>query len=395
MSEHHGDLEQRLAKPGPAQRSLLEKRLLERRIAAARAEQIPRRQQFSPVPLSYSQELLWLLSQLESGVAYNAPAAFHLRGAIDARALQQALDSLVERHEILRTTYELVDAEPMQIVAPLGSVALELVDLSGADEQERERRLHELMRRESEHEFDLARDRVLRPWLIKLAEDEHVFFYVMHHVATDGYSRAVLHDDLTELYEAALAGREARLEPLPIQYADFSVWHRDWLDGGVLDQQLNVLAGDARPECRRGSSCRPTGRARRSGSTRATTRAACSRWSCELASSASRARRRATLFMALLSLYAVLLHRYSRQDDIVVGTPFAARNRREIEAMIGYFINPLALRLDVSGDPSFRRCCAGRARRSSAPSRTATCPTRRSCGRRRPSATSARRRCSR
>ena len=180
-----------------------------------------------------------------------------------------------------------------------------------------------------------------------------MFFNVMHHVATDGWSRAVLHQDLTELYDAALERREPRLDPLRIQYADYAVWHRDWLDGGVLDQQLDHWKERS---ARRAVAARAADRqaaAGRPSATWAITRAACSRWICGSGWRRSPARAEATLFMVLLAAYAALLHRYSGQDDIVIGTPFAGRNRSELEAMIGYFINPLALRIDVSGDPSF------------------------------------------
>jgi hypothetical protein len=233
-------VDKRLADLSPAQRVLLERRLLERSAAAAAKARVPRRETQSPVPLSYSQELLWLLSQLDGGgVAYNAPAAFRLQGPIDRGALQQAIDGLVARHEILRTTYDLVDDRPMQIVAPSGSADVQFVDLSALPETEREAELERLLHAESEHEFDLRVDSVLRPSLIRLGPDDHVFFNVMHHIATDGWSRSVLHGELTELYEAAVQRREPNLEPLAIQYADYAVWHRNWLDGGVLAQQLD------------------------------------------------------------------------------------------------------------------------------------------------------------
>ena len=347
------DVGERLSKLGPAQRALLEKRLLEKSAKAAVGARIPPRSVASPVPLSYSQELLWLLSQLESGVAYNAPAALRVQGPFDADGLQTALEGLVARHEILRTRYDVVDGQPMQIVSPTGSVDLRRVDLSTLSEPDREAELRRILREGSEHEFDLSAEDVLQPWLIKLGEDDHVFFYVIHHIATDGYSRAVLHDDLTELYEAAVEKREHNLPPLDIQYGDFAVWHREWLDGGVLEQQLdywkNVLArAPSRLEL-------PTDRPRPAvrlyqGDHTSRVLGMDLRHGLEHVAKEGDS----TLFMALLAAYATLLHRYSGQEDIVIGTPFAGRNRREIEAMIGYFINPLALRLDVGGDPSFR-----------------------------------------
>ena len=352
------DLDARLAKLSGPQRALLERRLLEQRAATAASTRIPRRETLSPVPLSYSQELLWLLSQLEGqGVAYNAPAAFRLQGSIDPAALQQALDSLVARHEILRTTYDLVDDHPMQVVAASPAVELRLIDLSELPELEREAELSRLLHAESEHPFDLRVGPVLRPFLIRLAPDDHVFFNVMHHIATDGWSRAVLHEDLTELYDAVVEQRAPRLAPLQIQYADYAVWHRKWLDSGVLAQQLDYWK-----EALRGAPSRlelPTDRARPA------VRAYAGDHTSRMLSMGLRQRLEAigregggTLFMALLAAYATLLHRYSGQDDIVIGTPFAGRHRSELESMLGYFINPLALRVDLSGEPTFTELLA-------------------------------------
>ena len=330
-SSESQDVQARLAGLSDAQRSLLERRLLEQRAASAASTRISRRDVLSPVPLSYSQELLWLLSQLEGGgVAYNAPAAFRLHGPVDASVLQQALDGLVSRHEILRTRYDLVDDQPMQIIEPSGSVELREVDLSDVPESERDSELERFLHNESEHEFDLRVDLPLRPFLIRMGPDDHIFFNVMHHVATDGWSRAVLHQDLTELYDAALERREPKLSPLRIQYADYAVWHRSWLDGGVLDQQLDHW----RERCaarRRGSSCRPTSLGRLSEGTMAITPAACSRRDLRQRLEEIARESGATLFMVLLAAYATLLHRYSGDDDIVIGTPFAGRNRSELE----------------------------------------------------------------
>jgi amino acid adenylation domain-containing protein len=352
------DLQARLASLSDAQRALLERRLLEQRAATAASARISRREVLSPVPLSYSQELLWLLSQLEGGgVAYNAPAAFRLHGPVDADVFQQAIDGLVARHEILRTTYDLVDDLPMQIVAPSGSVELRQLDLSSVPAGERDAELLRFLHSESEHEFDLRVDPPLRPFLIHMGPDDHVFFNVMHHVATDGYSRAVLHQDLTELYDAALERRDPRLDPLRIQYADYAVWHRTSLDGGVLEEQLDhwkdvLRSAPSRLEL-------PTDRPR--PAVRKYVGDHTSRMlSPDLRQALEAIAREngATLFMVLLAAYATVLHRYSGEEDIVIGTPFAGRNRSELEGMIGYFINPLALRVDLSGEPSFNELVA-------------------------------------
>ena len=356
-----GGLNKRLESLTPEQRAVLEKRLLERRVEGARRNAVPRREVFSPIELSYSQELLWLLSQFEDrGVAYNAPAAFRLRGSIDASVLERALTALAERHEILRTRYDLVGDTPMQIIEAEADARLTVIDLSAREPQEREHELHRILQEESEHPFDLRTDPVMRSTLVKLAGDDYVFLHVLHHIATDGYSRAVIFRDLTSLYDSIAAGIPSTLPKLEIQYGDYAVWHRRWLDGGVLDQQLDYwkqrLAGaPARLEL-------PTDFARPA------VRSAQGEHRSLMLDVALREGLRstgreegATLFIALLAAFGTLLHRYSGQDDIVVGTPFAGRNRTEFESMVGYFINPLALRLDLSDDPSFRTLL-GRAR---------------------------------
>jgi amino acid adenylation domain-containing protein len=349
-----GGLNKRLERLTPEQRAVLEQRLLARRVEGARRNAVPRREVFSPIDLSYSQELMWLLSQFEdSGVAYNTPAAFRLRGSIDASVLERAVKALAERHEILRTRYDIVGDTPMQIIEAEGDARLTVIDLSTREPQEREHELHRILQEESEHPFDLSTDPVMRSTLVKLAGDDYVFLQVLHHVATDGYSRAIIFRDLTSLYDSIAAGLPSPLPELEIQYGDYAVWHRHWLDGGVLEQQLDYwkarLAGSPTRLELPTDFARPPVRSAQ-GDHR-------SLMLDEALREGLRAAGReegATLFIALLAAFATLLHRYSGQDDIVVGTPFAGRNRTEFETMVGYFINPLALRVDLSGNPSFR-----------------------------------------
>src|SRR5262245_36610502 len=353
-----GGLNERLQNLTPEQRALLEQRLLAKRAEDVRRNAVPPRDVFSPVPLSYSQELLWLLSQFaDRGVAYNAPAAFRLRGSIDADVLELALQALADRHEILRTRYDLVGETPMQFIETSTDVRLTRVDLTSLEPEAREAELQRLLQQESEHPFDLANDAVMRSTLIKLADDDYVFLHVLHHIATDGYSRAIIFRDLTTLYDAIADGAPSPLAALEIQYADYAVWHRRWLDGGVLEKQLEYwkgrLAGlPARLEL-------PT------DFPRPPVRSAQGDHRSLMLDTALREGLRAagreqggTLFISLLASFATLLHRYSGQDDVVIGTPFAGRNRTEFESMVGYFINPLALRVDLSGNPSFRELLA-------------------------------------
>ncbi len=352
------DLSERLKNLRPAQRALLERRLMERRAVEARQRPLTRREGSGPVPLSHAQELLWLLSQVfDDGVAYNAPGAFRLEGPLDVDVLAAALTALARRHEILRTTYAVIDGTPMQVVGDGPASELELVDLSalGVDAQEAE--VRRLLKERSRFAFDLEHGPIMRPTVMRLGPQEHIFMLVLHHVATDGYSRGALFRELTVLYEAIAAGRPSPLEPLPVQYADYAVWHRRWLDGGIADAQLSYWR-----ERLTGSPSRldlPTDHPRppvRSyvGDHMSVLVDIPTREGLRAAARAQDA----TLFVALLAAFSTLLGRYTGQDDIVVGTPFAGRHRRELEQMVGYFINPLALRVDLSGDPTFNELLA-------------------------------------
>ena len=344
----------RLADLTPAQRALLEQRLMTRRTQVARESRIAPRNGGGPAPLSYSQELLWLLSQVfDDGIAYNAPGAFQLEGPLDLGALARALEALTERHDILRTTYKVVDGHPMQIVGPVQAVDVNVVDLRGLPTiEEREAESQRVLKDESRFRFDLVNGPVMRVTVIRLAENKHVLMVNMHHVATDGYSRTAIYRDLTALYESLMEGRPSPLTPLPIQYADYAVWQRKWLDGGTAAQQIDYwkanLAGAPSRLDLPTDFPRPPVRSYIGDNMSLMLDMATREGLRELAR-----RNDSTLFVALLSVFATLLSRYAGQDDVVIGTPFAGRNRTELEAMVGYFINPLALRVDLSGDPTF------------------------------------------
>jgi amino acid adenylation domain-containing protein len=342
-----------LADLTPAQRALLEQRLMARRATAAQESRIVPREGDGPAPLSYAQELLWLLSQVfDDGIAYNAPGAFQLEGPLDLDVLARAFEALTERHDILRTTYKVIDGRPAQIVGPAQPVELNVLDLRDHSADERDTRAQQVLKEESRYRFDLVDGPVMRVTVIKLTDNEHILMVNMHHVATDGYSRTAIYRDLTALYEAIATGRASPLDPLPIQYADFAVWQRNWLDStaasGQVEHWKRNLAGAPsrldlpsdfpRPPVRSyvGSNMSlMLDMATREG-LRATAR-----------------RNDSTLFVALLAVFATLLSRYAGQEDVVIGTPFGGRNRTELESMVGYFINPLALRIDLSGDPTF------------------------------------------
>jgi amino acid adenylation domain-containing protein len=346
-------MSQRVAGLSASQRALLERRLMNNRMDAARRNAISRRGGDGPAPLSYAQELLWLLSQVfDDGIAYNSPGAFQLQGRLDLDLLQRALQGLVERHSILRTTYRMIGGEPMQTIGPPESVEINLIDLGRLPADDQHAESQRILKQESRFRFDLVNGPVMRTTVIRLAEDEHILMLNMHHIATDGYSRSALYRDLTVLYEAFGQGLPSPLAPLQIQYADYAVWQRRWLDQGVAGAQLEYWKRKlARAPSRLDLPTdfpRPPVRSwvgdnmsvMLDMATRETLRVTARRAD-------------ATLFVALLATFGTLLGRYSGQDDIVIGTPFAGRNRTELESMVGYFINPLALRLDLSGDPTF------------------------------------------
>jgi amino acid adenylation domain-containing protein len=344
---------ERLANLTPTQRALLERRLMERRRDVAKRSTIAPREIHSPSVLSHSQELLWLLSQVfNDGIAYNAPGAFHLEGPLDLELLQRSFEALVERHEILRTTYVVIDGQPMQRIEQEQAVALNVVDLRDLPRDEREAESQRILKDESVFAFDLVNGPVMRATVIRMSSTENVLMLNLHHIATDGYSRTALFRDLSAFYDAFAQDRQPSLPHLPVQYADYAVWQRAWLKTGVADAQLDHwrrrLAGAPSRLELPTDYPRPPVRSYLGDhmsmmldtATREGLRAAAR--SCD-----------ATLFVATLALFCTLLARYSSQDDVVIGTPFAGRNRTELDSMVGYFINPLALRVDLSGDPTF------------------------------------------
>jgi amino acid adenylation domain-containing protein len=342
-----------LATLSPARRALLERGLMQRRRAAAGASRIPHREIEGPVPLSYAQELLWLISQVfDDGIAYNAPSAFKLEGSLDLGLLARAFDALIARHEILRTTYSVLDGTPMQLVPEPSQLEISVVDLCRLPVDEQELEAGRVLEKESRFAFDLETGPVMRPVVIRLSDDEHILMVNMHHVATDGYSRATIMHELTVFYEALVNGVAPALSPPGIQYADYAIWQRAWLTSGIASAQLEYwkrklerapsrldLPTDfPRPPVRSyaGSHMRMMLDVNTREGLRQTARS-----------------HDATLFVALLAVFSTLLSRYSSQDDIVIGTPFGGRTRTELESVVGYFVNPLALRVDLSGDPTF------------------------------------------
>jgi amino acid adenylation domain-containing protein len=304
------------------------------------------------LPLSYPQHRLWFLEQLAlNPPAYNIMDAVHLSGRLNAAALAQSLQDITSRHEVLRTTFVNVEGEPRQVVGPCTPVPVSVVDLQDVAAPAQAARVEALAIQEAHGRFDHARAPLIRVTLVRLAPEEQVLLLAMPQLVCDGWSHGVFWRDLAALYEARCAEQTARLADLPVQYADFAYWQRDWMHGHALDAQLaywtRQLAGAARLQLR-SDYPRPTTR---------TSRGAKSRLSLPLHLAerlrAISQKHDVTLFMTLLAAFQAVLHRYTGQDDILIGSLVAGRNRPEFEGMLGFFTNTVALRTDLSGDPRF------------------------------------------
>ncbi|HEX6289883.1 MAG TPA: amino acid adenylation domain-containing protein, partial [Herpetosiphonaceae bacterium] len=305
-----------------------------------------------PLALSFAQQRLWFLDQLQPGsAAYVIPIALHLNGVLDLAALEASLNDIVQRHATLRTTFAQVQDQPVQVIAPTLRLELTLVDLQALPEPERSAEARRISMTEARTPFDLQRGPLVRATLLRLSEQEHRLLLTFHHIITDGWSMGVLIRECAACYAARITGQAAALPDLPIQYADYTVWQRGWMQGAVLEGQLGYwrqqLAGISPLEL-------PTDRPRP-----ATPTYQGAREMLALSPALSTALQAlsqqfgATLFMALLAAFQTLLHRYSGQREIVVGTPIANRTHGETQGLIGFFANTLVLRTDLAGDPSF------------------------------------------
>ena len=305
------------------------------------------------LPLSFAQRRLWFLDQYEPDKPfYNNPLGLRLSGPLDVAALDQSLNEIIRRHEVLRTTFSMLGGEPVQIIAAPVNRSLPVVDLSDRSVSEREEETQRLVTEETRRPFDLARGPLFRKTLVRLAEDDHVLLLTLHHIVSDGWSMGVLHRELSVLYEAFSRCQSSPLPELPIQYADYAVWQRQWLTGELLETQLSYWTQQL--EGAPAVLNLPTDRPRPAVQTyRGAWRSI--ELSKELTEGLKALSRKegVTLFMTLLAAFQTLLYRYTGQEDIVVGSPIANRNRTEIEGLIGFFINTLVLRADLSGNPIF------------------------------------------
>ncbi|MEM8530407.1 MAG: amino acid adenylation domain-containing protein, partial [Chloroflexota bacterium] len=341
-----------------AKRALLEQRLRNAKAKNATLETetvtIPPRATDDPAPLSFSQQRLWFLDQLEpANATYNMPDALRLSGDLNVAAFEQALHTILQRHEILRTTFAEVDEQPVQIVAPEPTTTLQLYDVSGFSGDTHESIVARLASEEAVCPFDLLRGPLLRVCLVRIERHEHVLLVTMHHIISDGWSCGVFFKELSTLYNAMAANKPTSLSALPIQYGDYAVWQQRELQGERLHQHMaywKEQLANAETILKL-----PTDRPRPSVQTFRGAHHAFT-LSPERAKQLQDIARRegCTLFMALLSLYTVLLARYSGQRDILVGSPMAGRDHAELEGLIGFFLNTLVLRTRFADNPTFQ-----------------------------------------
>ncbi len=311
------------------------------------------------LPPSFAQQRLWFLDQLEPKSSfYNISRSLALEGVLNLEALRKSLSGILDRHEVLRTTIHLADENPTQVVGESKPCPLSIVDLSeGQDSQsQRQEAMCRILDTESKRPFDLSRDLMVRATLIRLGPTKHVLLLVTHHIASDGWSSGILWQELATLYAAFSRGEPDPLPEMPIQYADYAVWQRQWLQGKVLETQLSYwtkqLSNTSVLEL-------PTDRPRPAVQSYRGARQslAFTKVFTDQLQALSR-KEGVTFFMTLLAALQTLLHRYSGQEDIAVGTPIAGRTRSETEGLIGFFVNTLVLRSELSANPTFRELLA-------------------------------------
>jgi amino acid adenylation domain-containing protein len=337
-----------------SKKELLALMLAEKGLSPAQQQRLEKGHRGENLPLSFAQERLWFLDQLDPGNSVNnIPSAWHLHGHLDSAALEQSITTILQRHEALRTVFVDQQGKPAQVIVPTLDFALLSVDLTSYTGAEREDALQRQIKAEARYSFDLAHGPLIRAVLIRLTPEEHVFLLTMHHIVSDGWSIDIFTRELSLLYSQYVAQKVAEpLPTLPIQYADYAIWQRTWLQGAVVQKQLSYwkqqLTG-APPLLELPTDRpRPAVRTHQGAYLPFTLDA-------HLVHSIKELSRRegTTLFMTLLAAFQILLARYSGQDDIVVGTPVASRNHSEIENLIGFFLNNLALRSTISGGTSF------------------------------------------
>jgi hypothetical protein len=342
----------------PTVREFAELVIKERRVGGGvGSPEIARVSREAELPLSFAQQRLWFIQELEpESWGYNIPTAVRIVGALDTTALMQSLTEIARRHEALRTIFVSRGGGPVQVIREAFDVGLAMIEVNGIGEDEREMVAGEIASEVAQRAFDLKKGPVWRAALVRFGKDDHVLVVCIHHVASDAWSSGILVKEFTELYETFRSGAPSILKELEIQYADFAVWQREWLAEGVLERQMEYwrrqLSGAPMLNLRMGQGTQQIG-SRKAGQVlfEVTT---------ELTNGLKALSRRegVTLFMTLLAAYQMVLGRYAKQEDVVVGTDIANRNRLELEGLIGFFVNQLVLRAKLEGALSFRELLA-------------------------------------
>ena len=336
------DLEKKLAALSPEKRKLLEQKLKQKG------------SKFNSFPLSFAQQRLWFLDQLEPGnPAYNIPAAFRLIGTLNHEALEKSLNEIVNRHEILRTTFTAVSGKAVQIIDKKSKILLEKITLKDSDASAREAQIKQIISKKIKHRFNLTKGPLGFISLITIKENEHILLMVMHHIISDGWSMGIIIAEFGALYQAYVNNQQPNLPKLKIQYADFAQWQHKWLSGERLNKQLSFWKkqlGTNPPILKLPTDyLRPAILSNKGKSANILLPEALLKKIQDFSRTES-----VTTFMTFLAVFQALLYRYSGQTDIYVGTPIANRNRAEIEPIIGFFVNTLVMRGDLSGEPAFR-----------------------------------------
>lgn len=345
------EISKRITALPPEKRAIFERQLQQKNLQLAKPT-IPRRKDTDTLPLSFAQERLWFLHQLDpDNSAYNIPIAWRFRGKLNIVTLKQSLNAIVRRHEALRTQFASVQGKPTQKIVSCLDLALPVIDLQALPEQQREIEVQRLAAEEAKRPFDLETEPLLRVTLLQLNRSESILLVILHHIIADGWSRGVLLKELATFYRAFEQGQPLSLPELPIQYVDFAVWQRQWLAGEELNTQLAYWKKQLfdLPVLNL-----PTRYPRQSVQTfRGATQSFTLPQNLTESLKALSRQQGVTLFMTLLAAFKILLHRYSNQEDIVVGSPIANRNWTETEKLIGFFVNTLVLRTNLSGNPIF------------------------------------------
>ncbi|MEH2068927.1 MAG: amino acid adenylation domain-containing protein [Nostoc sp.] len=308
------------------------------------------------IPLSYAQQRLWFLDQFEpNSPSYNIPLALRLVGTLNHTALEQSLQVIIHRHEALRTNFITVDGKPIQVIREQEIVSV--VDLTHLPATEQESALQQIAQQQGIQTFDLANEALIRAKLLVLNDTEHILLVCMHHIVSDGWSMGVFLQELAALYNGYSQGQAPSLTPLPIQYADFAIWQREWLQGDVLETQLSYWQEQLKDAPALLSL--PTDRARPAVQTFVGSHQEFA-LSFELTDRLVKLSQEqgCTLFMTLLVAYTTLLYRYTGQEDVLVGSPIANRDRLEVEGLIGFFVNTLVMRSNLAGNPTFSELLA-------------------------------------